>query len=267
MESRTMVTYENGQVQETIEVTDFEYKQVCDLLSNRPLFEVMAELEKLANQGDQEVVKRVGDIENRHRATIQVAQQKVNSLQADLHRTESDLQEVTRTGRYSEGPALEGKKLEIKQAILAAQLELARTNQAAVNERSNYLESLNAGMQGKIPSINGLNFRLIGNVARAVIWDWYYNLVNAGPENKHSQELNDVRWQVQGARGEVAAAEKALADFKTAAQARFSGASVGIAAAQAATQPTSPMTGQQNRFVGGPVIGPNGPQWGSIGSR
>jgi hypothetical protein len=254
---RQMITFANDKVVESIPVTDFEYKKVADLLSNRPLFEVMHELEVNLVKRKNEVKSQLDNLEARVMGPVQEAEKKINQLRYDLNQADLDLREAANKGKYSAAPTIEARKVEITQSILHAELELAAANFGAAGERARFLEGIAGGQAGSGASIDGLEWNVLANIARAIIYAWSNDQMKTTVPGMVYQQALEAGDQAKTARAQMKEAKKALDDYRAAAQARYSGAGVSKAA--------SDIKQAQPPVSSNPALRNGTPNWGEVG--
>lgn len=240
-----------GGASEYIEVTESELIRAKKLLASKPLPEILAELETSMSASKQEVNKQLSNMEARHGGALRSAEAAVNQARYDLQLADNDLKDAVSASKYSEAPAIEARKVELNQAILTAELALAHTQQAVAIERVQLLDSLANGQHGTGAELNGLQYNVIAQITRGIVYEWLTQKMNVDVSSMTRGQYEQAKYAVQDARASVQDASNKLKAYKKAATDKYSGA--GVRAAAAEIKPPPPARPGQGGY----------PNWGS----
>lgn len=293
--SRRMTMFQStiqGQpVIQDMEVTRHQFEVVAKLFSERPIFEVMHMLEVELKEKKAGIDARFDELTQAQQKGMADQLETIQKIRDDLVGVDHDLKTAVENADYRLATLIEAKKLEIRQALLTAELKLADVKEQTQIELTRYAEEIYNGKMGSGAEIDGLDYTLIGNITRAIIWEWLSVNVSQGLPQYMAERAYYAGRQLEVYRAEKLEATQKLGDFKKAAAARFSSGGVREVMPDPVTQapsqgvvtpnqanPAAPIpvvSGQQQRqkgkekvvvSVGGPKLDRFGmPSWGEVG--
>lgn len=237
MATKNLTVYANAAGQ--VEISDMNYQKARELLEQ--FFSLLTTFDQANEKALRNFDSRLKEMEDRHTKALNVAQSKIDSLQSDLQQANSELRAAVAASQYRKAPELEGVITEINQQITAATTEKSRLEASLNSERVMFLDDVEKAGPGVL--YEGLQWWDLRNTAAAALLEWS-NRMSRDVHSTVSLLARDARQTQHWLRLEVAKNEKALADFKAAAAARYNGSGVKTAAVQGTPQSAPPATGR-----------------------